>query len=70
MFFASDMFHTDKSKKLSIDKPSSYKESMEPHVEGEREVDQRFVTKTVTKYNEINKSLVKVLGIGKMQWTT
>ena len=59
------VFHTDKSKKYSIDKPEGYREDMKPHIEGKRIVDDKFVTKITNKTNEVNKSFVKILGIGK-----
>ena len=57
--------HTDKSKRFAVETPESYSASMKPHIENKTEVDEKFVTKTINKINEINKSLVKILGIGK-----
>ena len=58
------ILHTDKSKKFAIESPESYLESMQPHLENKAEIGDKFVTKTVTKLNDVNKSLIKVLGIG------
>ena len=38
---------------------------MKPHLENKKEVDNKFVSKTITKFNDISKSYVKVIGIGK-----
>ena len=58
------IFHTDKSKKFAVETPGSYIESMQPHLDNKTEIDRKFVSKTVTKLNDVNKSLVKILGIG------
>ena len=57
------VLHTDKSKKFAIETPESYLESMKPHLENKAEIGDKFVTKTGTKLNDINKSVVKILGI-------
>ena len=59
------IFQTDKSKKYSIDKPEGFREDMKPHIENKTVVDGKFVTKVTNKANEITKSFVKILGIGK-----
>ena len=59
------VFHTDKSKKFSVDTPEGYKEDMKPHIEGKKIISEKEKRKIINKYNDISKDIVKILGIGK-----
>ena len=59
------VFHTDKSKKFSVETKDSYKDSMKPHIQDKKELSQSSVSKIITKMNDANKSVVKIIGIGK-----
>ena len=45
--------------------PGNYKEDMKTHLENKKEVDDKLLSKTINKFNDVSKSLVKVLGIGQ-----
>lgn len=55
---------TDKSKRLSVNKPENYREDMKVHYENDQVVDQKFVNKTVKCFNETCKSLASIVDMG------
>ena len=59
------IFPTDKSKKFSVDTVEGYKNDMMNHIEKYQIIDEKSVNRTVKKSNELSKSLVKIIGIGK-----
>ena len=59
------VFKTDKSKKFSVDLPNNYKHDMEIYVQNDKIVDKKFVNKITNKFNDIGKSLIKILRFGE-----
>ena len=56
---------TDKSKKLTVNKPENYADDMQNYVGKDKIVDKKFVNKVIKSSNEACKSLVRIVGIGK-----
>ena len=59
------VIETDKSKKFAVNTPEQFIIDMEVHVKEDKIVDKKFVHKTTRKYNEICKSLVKIVNMGQ-----
>ena len=61
------VIETDKSKKFVVNTPEQFISDMEVHVKGDKIVDKKFISKTTRKYNEMCKSLVKIVNMGQNQ---
>ena len=60
-----EIIETDKSKKLIVNSHEQYIHDMEVHVKVDRVVDKKFINKTTKKFNEMSKSLVKIVNMGQ-----
>ena len=59
------VFETDKSKKFSVDDPNNYRSDMQPHIEKDETVDDKYVNSVTKKFNETSKGLVRITQMGK-----
>ena len=56
---------TDKSKKHSVDNPVSYRENIEKYIKDDKVVDEKFIKSLTKHFNDVNKGLLAILGIGR-----